>query len=370
MTTKLCIFRPTLSVGGADRITLTLMRELPRFDIRPQLLLMRKEGELIAQAPEGTQELRVRSLWTATGPLIAALRRMKPDVLLSTSSGANVPATLAWQALGKPFRLVLSERNVLFHGGHSVKRAVIVASKRLLYPSADHITVISTGIKDDLVAQLHVEADRVTVVYNPTVTPQIFEGAKQPVTHKFFEGGHQVVLAAGRFVVEKGFDVLLRAFASVRAQRPAKLLLLGDGPLRSELEALVRQLGIGDDVDMPGFDPNPFKYMARATMFVLSSRHEGLPGVLIQAMACGTPSVSTDCPSGPSEIIAKSGEEGILVPPDDVDALARAMSSILGDPAYARALGAGGKRASERFTISSCLPRYVEAITAGRHGHA
>ena len=156
-------------------------------------------------------------------------------------------------------------------------------------------------------------------MYNPVVTDEVRQGAQESCAHPFFApGAPPVILGVGRMVHEKAFDVLLRAFASARQQTHARLLILGEGPLREELAALAKRLGIAADVDMPGFDPNPFKYMARATAFVLSSRHEGLPGALIQAMACGAPSISTDCPSGPAEIIEAVGREGLLVPVDDV----------------------------------------------------
>ena len=137
-----------------------------------------------------------------------------------------------------------------------------------------------------------------------------------------------MVLAAGRLVALKGFDTLLRAFARVRQQMPARLVILGEGSERSNLERLAAELGVAADVDMPGFDPNPFRYMKRAGVFVLSSRYEGLPNVLIQAMACGCPVVSTDCPNGPAEIL-DGGRYGPLVPVDDVEALAYAMAQAL-----------------------------------------
>jgi glycosyltransferase involved in cell wall biosynthesis len=170
------------------------------------------------------------------------------------------------------------------------------------------------------------------------------------------------VVAAGRFVREKGFDVLLRAMRSVRDSRVCKLILLGEGPLRDSLNALVSEMGLAADVDFPGFERNPFKFMANADAFVLSSRFEGLPGVLIQAMACGAPVVATDCPSGPSEIISAPGKNGLLVPVDDVQALAAALTRLLDDRPLREMLRREAPRAVERFTVRSSLARYIEAI--------
>jgi glycosyltransferase involved in cell wall biosynthesis len=177
---------------------------------------------------------------------------------------------------------------------------------------------------------------KVRVIYNPVVSPELYEKADAPVEHPWFQP-HQppVVLAAGRLVALKGYDTLLRAFARVRQETPARLVILGEGPERPNLERLAAELGVAADVDMPGFDPNPFRYMKRAGVFVLSSRYEGLPNVLIQALACGCPVVSTDCPSGPSEIL-DGGRYGALVPVDDVEAMAGAIvRALLGQVAPA-----------------------------------
>ncbi|MCC7073405.1 MAG: glycosyltransferase [Deltaproteobacteria bacterium] len=363
--TKACIVRPTLSTGGADRVTLTLMRELPKHGIAPELILLRKEGATLDRAVGTVHSLEARSLWTSVPPLARLLRRLRPDVLFSTSSGTNVPALLAWELLGKPFRVVLSERNVLFHGGYTTKRVALAAAKRLLYPRADQVTVISGGIGDQLVQELRLPREKISVVFNPVVTEELHMGAKAPVAHRFFDGSAPVILGVGRFVKEKAFDVLLRAFAIVRREHGARLLLLGEGPLRGPLELLAQELGIAEHIDMPGFDPNPFKYMARASVFVLTSEHEGLPGVLIQAMACGTPVISTDCPAGPSEIIERPGQDGFLVPVGDVAQVAARMSELLSNSELRCAIGAGGRTASKKFEVDASMRLYLEAIWPG-----
>jgi glycosyltransferase involved in cell wall biosynthesis len=174
------------------------------------------------------------------------------------------------------------------------------------------------------------------VIYNPVIDAALYAKADAPVEHPWFQPNQPpVVLAAGRLVALKGYDTLLRAFARVRQETFARLVILGEGPERPNLERLAAELGVAADVDMPGFDPNPFRYMKRAGVFVLSSRCEGLPNVLIQALACGCPVVSTDCPSGPSEIL-DGGRYGALVPVDDVEAMAGAIvRALLGQVAPA-----------------------------------
>jgi len=181
--------------------------------------------------------------------------------------------------------------------------------------------------------------------------------ADAPVEHPWFQPNQPpVILGVGRHHFQKGFDTLLRAFARVRQQMPARLVILGEGPERPNLERLAAELGVAADVDLPGFDPNPFRYMRWAGVFVLSSRYEGLPNVLIQALACGCPVVSTDCPSGPSEIL-DGGRYGALVPVDDVEAMAQAIvRALLGQVAPAPA------EWLEQFRVEAVAEQYLRVM--------
>lgn len=367
MTTVLFV-RPNLSQGGADRVTRTLLRALPRERFSPMLALVHNTGEMRDGLPSDVKVLGLGGgrAFASAPSLSRLIKQTRPDVVFSTSGGTNLPAILAVEATGHRCRVVVSERNVLFHGGKTPKRALATAAKRILYPLADAVTAVSGGVADDLERELGLRRDRIQVVYNPVVTDEVRQGAQQECSHPFFGGGGPpVILGVGRMVHEKAFDVLLRAFAAVRAKLRARLVILGEGPLRGALESLARRLGVAPDVAMPGFDPNPFKYMARASVFVLSSRHEGLPGALIQAMACGTASIATACPSGPSEIIERPGIEGLLVPVEDVDALAAAISRVLEDDDLRTRLAQAGRDATARFNLASSLARYMEAIWPG-----
>jgi glycosyltransferase involved in cell wall biosynthesis len=165
------------------------------------------------------------------------------------------------------------------------------------------------------------------------------------------------VVAAGRLVAQKGFDTLLRAFRRLRDARPARLVVLGEGPLRGELSALRDRLGLGDDVDFPGFVTNPYAVFARSACFALSSRFEGFGNVLVEAMACGTPVVTTRCPSGPPEIVT-DGVDGLLVPVDDDAALAAAVGRVLADPAVAGALSRAGRVRAADFAADRVAGAY------------
>lgn len=362
---RLLVVRPTLGQGGADRVTLTLLEALDRRRFAPELVLLRRRGAWLDRVPADVpvDDLGGRRLWTAWLPLARRLRRRPPDVVLSTSSGANVVAALAHRLAGSGARLVLSERNVLVRDQAPLKRALLLAAKRRLYRRADAVTAVSRGVADDLRRRLGVPAERLRVVYNPVVTAELAAQAAAPARHPWLAAPEPVVLAAGRLVPAKGFDVLLHAFAELRARRPARLLILGEGPLREELLAQAERLGVGADVDLPGFDPNPFAAMARCAVFVLSSRFEGLPGVLIQAMACGAAVVATDCPAGPAEIV-ESGADGLLVPVDEPRTLAAALSELLDDDDLRRRLGARAAVAAQRFAAAGSLAAY-EAVLSG-----
>jgi glycosyltransferase involved in cell wall biosynthesis len=366
LTESLYIVRPTLGAGGADRVTLTLLEHLPRDLFRPTLVLMRGEGELLADLPSNLPllTLEARSLWTAWLPLMGIVRRDRPDILFSTSSGANIIATIAHLLTGSSRRLVLSERNVL-RTELTWRKRIQSWLKGVLYPQADRITAVSKGVKQELVNRLRLEPNSVSVVYNPIVDDSLATMTTEVVDHPWFLGGPEdnppIVLTAGRLVVEKDHAHLIRSFAILRRSRRARLIILGEGPLRPDLESLARELDVDEYVSMPGFDPNPLKYMARCQLFVLSSRFEGLPGALIQAMSCGAPVISTDCPCGPSEIL-EGADSGILVPVGDSAGLAAEMKRVLDDPDLSCRLKEGARKAAMRFSVDAVIGNYTRAL--------
>jgi glycosyltransferase involved in cell wall biosynthesis len=230
------------------------------------------------------------------------------------------------------------------------------------YPWAEAIIAVSTGVADDLSTLAEIPRERILTIYNPVVTPDLEEKSRALCDHPWFApGSPPVLLAVGRFTGQKDLPTLLRAFARVRRMRPVRLLLLGEGEERTKLEALVRELGVAADVALPGFVLNPFPYMARAAVLVLSSLHEGLAMVVIEALACGCPVVSTDCPSGPAEIL-EGGRYGALVPVGDVEAMAKAIHAALDgthDPELlkTRAAEFSLERAAERYLAVLCGDR-------------
>ena len=367
MTTpkELYLLRPSMSGGGADRVTLTLLQELPRESYRLTLVLMRSEGEFAEDVPDDVRivTLGAADSRTAWWPLARLLRREPPQILFSTSGGTNLIAVLASRLARCQARVVLSERGLL-RRSLSTKRRISARLKRLAYPRADLVTAVSQGVRDQLVRELGLTPRSVAVVYNPVVNKSLQRSASETVDHPWFSERTPVVLAAGRLVAEKDHPSLITAFAQVRAEREARLVVLGEGPLRARLEGLARSLGVAEDVSLPGFDKNPFKYMARCTVFVSSSIYEGLPGALIQAMACGAAVVSTDCPGGPAEVVT-SGDDGILVPMADSDALGATILELLDDRDGRHRLGRRAVESAQRFSVDAVLGNYLAALAGG-----
>jgi glycosyltransferase involved in cell wall biosynthesis len=361
---KLYIFRPTMGQGGADRVTLTLLQMLDRREFELALVLLRREGEYVEDIPADVEviSLQASSMWTAWPAATRLLRQRRPDIVFSTSSGTNMLVALAHLLAQQDSRLILSERNIVYHGGLTIKRRAAVLLKRLLYGRADLITAISACLKDDVVEKLGLSPEQIYVVYNPVLEDRIEQLAKEPLSHPWFQEETPVILGVGRLVAQKDFATLIHAFHQVRAKRPVKLLILGEGEKRAELEKLVNALGLQNDVALPGFDKNPFKYMARCTIFIQTPTHEGLGNVLIQAMACGSPVISTDCPCGPSEIITANGRDGFLVPIRDVPALAEKITYLLDHPDLRQTISVCGKQSAERFRAAPITQRYLAAI--------
>ncbi|HEY4240977.1 MAG TPA: glycosyltransferase [Kofleriaceae bacterium] len=366
MKKRVLFFRPTLGEGGADRVTHTLLRRIDRDRFELSLALMRAEGPFLADLPKDVQlhVLGVSRLALAAPALARLIAKTKPDVVFSTASAANIVAVAAHRLARSRSRLVLSERNALFRGRSTdIKQRVEVALKRFTYRAADLVTAVSQGVADQLVSDVHVPREQVAVVYNPMVEEDLPARAAEPVDHPWFaDPSVPVILACARLVEQKDYPTLLDAFAKVRARRPARLFVLGDGPLKASLEARARELGIGADVHFHGFDVNPFKYMARARLLMHASRAEGLPGSLIQTMAMGTPVVSTDCDFGPREVIAAPGVDGFLVPVGDAAALADHALRLLGDDALHASIAAAATTSARRFTVDAALTRYQSAI--------
>jgi glycosyltransferase involved in cell wall biosynthesis len=330
----IAFFLPSVRGGGAQRVIVNLTQGIVERGLPVDVVLAVAEGVFLDQLPPEVRvvDLRARRLLRSFLPLTSYLRRERPRVLVSSMSHANLIALWAARLAGRATPVVVTVHNTMSQSA----RPNDWLEPRLLrtfYPWAASVVAVSHGAADDLARTSGLPRDRVEVIYNPVITPSMLTLARRTPDHPWFgQGQPPVILGAGRLTRQKDFPTLLRAFAEVRRRRPARLVILGEGEDRAGLEALAEELGVTADLALPGFRDNAMAYMAGAALFVLSSAWEGLPTVLIEALAAGTRVVSTDCPSGPREIL-QNGRLGALVPVGDAAALARAMLDAMGRPA-------------------------------------
>jgi glycosyltransferase involved in cell wall biosynthesis len=359
---RLALFLPTLDDGGAERVMLQLAASFSARGRSVDLVVAVPGGPLDAQVPSGPRVVSLDASRTilALPALIRYLRRERPVVLLSTLEHANVLAVGAGAFARTGVPIVLREANVLLPAVELGRQARLVRGlMRHAYRAAHRIVAVSHGVAASLTEELGLEAGRIRTIYNPIVTAALHEKAAAPLEDPWFApGAPPVVLGVGRLVPQKDFSTLLRAFAQLRAGREARLVILGEGPERRPLEQLARELSVAADVKLPGYDHNPFRYMSRASVFVLSSLYEGLPGALIQAMACGCRVISTDGAGGAREVL-DNGTIGPLVPSREPAALARGISALL---EQARIGPPRVHHPVERFSEKAAIDAYLEVL--------
>jgi glycosyltransferase involved in cell wall biosynthesis len=335
---RIAVVLHDLRGGGAERIALRLVEGMIEAGTAVDLVVVRKQGEYLGLIPREARiiDLNCKHVYQAVGALSRYLRTERPAGVLSFLTHVNL-ATIIARMLSRSHAMVaVTEHNHLAikqRQSATLRDRLTFLLVPLLYRWAGAVVAVSEGVANDVRDFTGLKNGRVKVIYNPVIDGALDVAAARGTDHPWLQGGQPpVFLAAGRLHRQKGFDVLISAFSIVRRSVNCKLIIMGEGEERSTLSRLASQSGFANDIDLIGFIGNPYGMMARAKVFVLSSRWEGLPTVLIEAMACGAPVVSTDCPSGPSEILER-GRYGALVPVEDADALAYAMRSALYAPA-------------------------------------
>lgn len=336
---EIAFFIPSLDIGGAERSVVRLSNKLVEFGHDVQIVTAKNTGNLKQEIRQeitiveiGIIELPKLGILGSVPYLIRYFKTYSPDVFISFMKHVNITAILSHKLSGSDAPIIINERNYLsktISNHNPIRSSVILFLMKSLYPLSDGIIAISDGVAKDLSNILSIDRKKITSIYNPVVTDGLIKKSKEPVDHPWFKDENQkVILAVGRLVPQKDFPTLIKAFAKLVENRKVRLMILGEGEKRQELEQLIEDLNLTDSVEMPGKVQNPFTFMKNSSVFVLSSSWEGLGNVLIEAMACGCPVVSTDCPSGPSEIL-KHGEYGQLVPVGDPDSMANAIEEVL-----------------------------------------
>ena len=360
---RLALFLATSGHSGVDRIMKNFLGELAKRPITVDLLQVEGHGPHIHTVPDNVRQIALGThhVQSSLFRLAHYLKTVRPDAVLSDKDRVNRTAILAAAVAGYAGRLVVRvgttvSRNL--QGRGFVHRTMQYWSIRYLYPRAHAVVVPSHGAAEDLSTLGAFPEGFVHVLPSPVVSEKILDLAQEPLPHPWFQPGEPpVVLGAGELCDRKDFATLLRAFAKVHKGRPCRLVILGKGKKRAALEKLAHELGVAAHVDFPGFVENPYTYMAKASVFVLSSTVEGLPVVLMEAMALGTPVVATDCPSGPREIL-EDGALGPLVPVRSTDELAAAIMRVLASPVNRKALMA----AASRYDVRKATDAYLKVL--------
>ena len=334
---RISVFFPTLAGGGAELVMLTLAQGFLQRGYAVDVVVVKAKGELRERVPPRARliELGSSRVIFSVPALARYIRRERPVALLSTLHTANAAAVMAGLIQRRSTRVAIRQADHLSRGlgqGSDASTLLLQWLVRWSYRHADAVVAVSAGVADDLAERLGLQRSRIHVVPNPIVTPELVELARRSPEHEWFaDGAPPVVIGVGRLTRQKRFDLLIRAFARVRERCEARLMILGEGEERNRLQTLIRELGLEQHAVLVGFVKNPFAFLARARVFVLCSDWEGLPGALIQALACGTPVVATDCDSGPREIL-QDGRFGRLVRVGDVGELSDAIHGGLTQP--------------------------------------
>jgi len=360
-TRRLAVFLPDLIGAGAQRVCLNLANGLVERGIQVDVVVVRAEGSYLEQLSPAINlvNLNASRAVSTFRSLNRYLNQTQPDTML-TALHLNFIALWVKRFSRNKTEVVVSQHinaSTYSHGARDLRVRIEPELIRRFYPWADAIVAVSQGVADDLYQISNLTPEQVRVIYNPVIMPDMFVKKEERPTHPWFAPNQPpIILGVGRLDEQKGFDRLIAAFGRIAPATNARLMILGEGALRPNLETQIQRLGLTDRVQLPGFVENPYSYMAHAGLFVLSSLFEGLPTVLVEALFCGVPVVSTDCPNGPDEILA-GGRYGHLTPPDDVDALAAAM---LG------ALDGGAIHAPDEswlpYTLDAALDRYADVL--------
>jgi glycosyltransferase involved in cell wall biosynthesis len=382
MTPKAVFLIHDLRPGGAERVCLQYVNHLRR--IEPVLVLVRRNLDLATELRPGVTILDLnngrgdpgpgRPRITGVRPAALAARTLRLRRIVRETNAAIVSTFLhkshvlgfTARAFGRPYRLVVNVHEMSqFHRFHHppVDRALLAAFMRHAFPRADRIVAVAQGVRDDLTGTFGIPADRVTVVPNPIDTERIRDAAREEPPEPWFRSDSPpCIVAAGRLAAMKGFDILIRAVAGI-GMPGVRLVILGEGEERPRLEACARDGGIADRVHLVGWRPNPWSYMARADIVVLSSHTEAFPGVIGEALALGRPSVATDCSPGVREYL-RNGRCGMLVPPGDVGALGQALQRMLASPALREQYAGEARAIGLPHALEAAVRHYEDVLLA------
>jgi glycosyltransferase involved in cell wall biosynthesis len=361
---RIACFLATSGHSGVDRLAKNLLPGMAEAGYQVDLLKIRNHGPDLNRplAPNlRVVEFKSKHVYTALPELIRYLKQYRPDVLFSDKDRVNRTALLANRLTGGQARVAVRSGTTVSRNLASrnhLDRFLQRNSMRYLYRHADTILVPSEGAADDFADYIGIARSRISVVPSPIITPGFYQRLNEPLDHPWFKPGEpKVVLGVGELCRRKDFATLIRAFAQLKDRYDCRLMIVGEGRARERLEAEIKRLDLEDRVALPGFVDNPYAYMRESGLFVLSSLWEGMAAVLIEALAVGTPVASTDCPSGPKELLGDQLGEP-LAEPGDVTGLAEVMAKQLDNPLSPEQL----KAVAAPYTLHNSVASYLKAM--------
>ncbi|MDY7033927.1 MAG: glycosyltransferase [Thermodesulfobacteriota bacterium] len=362
---KIAIFASFSGQGGVERIILNLAEGLSAKGCNVDLILAKKDSPHLkkTQASFNLIDFGKKHTFSCIPALVRYLKQNQPTAMLAAKDRANQAVIMARFIAGVQTRIVVRMGTTV---SAAIKRKNILSRltwyipMRILYPKADSIIAVSHGVANDMKKITRVSGEKMEIVPNPVITDNMMHLSHENVNHPWFADHNlPIIIGSGRLTRQKDFPTLIKAFAEVNREFPSRLVILGDGKDRASLLSLADELEISENIYMPGFVANPYAYISKADLFVLSSIWEGSPNVLTEALALGIPVVSTDCPSGPREILSK-GKYGELVPMGDTISLSKAILRTL---KKTRPSKESMLKAVSEYTIEASTSRYYEILT-------
>lgn len=355
---------PNLGGGGAERTMLNICTHLDRGSFEPVLVMGEKKGPYCSQIPQDVLAISMDEahMRRCISKLVSIIRFVKPNIVFSTLTHMNVVSIAAHSMSKSTSRVVVREASVYNEASTQMsksRRNLLDIMVKTYYRKADAVVFLSEGATDDFAKTFSsIDDSKYRVVHNPVDIRRISKMKQEPIEAQWWPSNKRTIIAAGRLNTVKGYNYLLEAMKIVLQSLPdTRLVVMGSGEEEENLRAYSRQLGINESVAFVGFQENPFKYIAKSDVFVLSSLWEGFANVVVEAMACGVPVIATDCPYGPREII-QDEVTGILVPTRDSQSLALSIIGVLEAPQLAHKLVANGRVRANDFDVATIVREY------------
>jgi glycosyltransferase involved in cell wall biosynthesis len=359
---RIALLVPTLEIGGVERVFANLANGLHQCGAEVDLVVGRTGGNMGMVLEKEIQifDLESDHMMRSVPRVANYLRARKPEAMICAMTHCCAAAVVARGIARQKTKIVATEHNTMSKivaNTRGFKYRFMPLWSRWALNAADSIVAVSRGVADDLSAQTGIPREKFRVIYNPVITDALHSAATTTVEHPWFQPGEPpVILAVGRLDKQKDFPMLVRAFRQVINRRPARLMILGEGSDRNRIEQAVDDAGLANDVALPGFEQNPYRFMNRAAAFASSSQWEGFGVALVEALALGVPVVSTSCTHGPAEILC-DGKFGALVPVGDHEAMAQALLTALNNPVQR-----DSSTHLQQFTVRSVASNYLSLV--------